>query len=330
MNADLTNGAALGLALALAAAGTLAQPGLASKGTARILTTPELPTAATEVPDARGEAVPVAHYARIVSLHAVADHLVPELVEPERLVGITSSTRDHHPEGWRFTQRVTIDHPHSVEAILALRPDLVILSNFVDEALVSRLREQDIAIFDLGDMRGITSTVEDIRVLGALLDQRERAARLEDRYRRELAALERAVPDEAMPEGIYLSVYGDAFFGGTTGTSYADLLRIAGVADLAGAKGYREWPQYTTEQLLQLDPALIITQEGMGAAICGHAVLQRLEACSPSGRIVELPGRYHTDPGLGVVPAAQSIQELVHPQAEALLLLSTPANRKPQ
>lgn len=316
MTADRVNLAALLAALVLAAGGALVQPEEdAPRGA--VVTVEPAAAGAAEVIDGRGVAVPVAPYRRIVSLHVVADHLLLDLVEPGRLVGVTDGSKLQHPDGWRFGDIAGLARPHSLETLLALRPDLVIVSNFVDEAALSRLRDRGVAVFDLGEMRGVRSTVDDIRALGVLLGVSDRAARLEDRYLRELAALDRAVPDQEMAPGLYLSVYGDAFFGGTEGTSYADLLRTAGVADIAAAHGFVDWPRFTPEQLVALDPALVVTQEGMAGAICGHTVLREIAACGEGGRIVELPGRYHTDPGLGIVPAAQIVQRLVHPDARA-------------
>lgn len=266
----------------------------------------------SELTDARHVTVPVADYQRIVSLNTVADHLLLELVEPERLVGVTTYTKDDHPLGWKFSDLPGVAKSKDLETVLNLRPDLVIASKFAAEEFMARLREAGIIVFDLGEMRGVDTTRANIDTLGVLLDQPERARMLRARFDRELQALDLAIPDEAMPKGIYLSAIGESLFGGTTGTSYADLLRYAGVHDLAADHGYREWPRYTPGQLLAMDPPLIITQGGGAATICGHSSLRALTACQPGGRVIEIPGQHHSDPGLGLVDAAAQVQALVH------------------
>lgn len=313
MSANLANSLLLALALGLSTwAATL--PGgapVARRGTGSVADAPEV--GATSVVDARGVAVPVREYRRIVSLSTISDHALLRLVEPERLVSITEySTR--HPEAWKFGQRATIASSGALEAVLALKPDLVLVSMFSDESYLARLREAGVQIFDLGDMRGVTTTLANIRALGALLDVRGRAEALEQSYLRELAALDAATVDADMAPGIYLSVYGDTFFGATAGTSYADTLRLGGVRDVAAERGYRDWPQYTAEQLLELDPPLIVTLEGMAEVIRGHALLSTLQACGPDGRIVEIDGAYNGDAGLGIVAAAHQILVRVHPE----------------
>lgn len=312
MHANLTNGLALTVALVCASAATiLVQPETEVRSERTALAT--LPSAdATEMVDARGVTVPIQDYQRVASLNSVADHLLLELLEPDRLIAVTGTTLADHPDAWRFGDRIALPASKEIEPVLVAQPDLVIASTFAEESYMTRLREHDIQVFDLGSMRGVETTVQNMRALGALLGVPERAQALEERYLRELEALDqRTAPEDRVP-GLYLSVYGDNLYGGTAGTSYGDMLRYAGVDDVAAAHGYTDWPQFSPEELLTLDPPLVITQHNMGGVVCGHPLLQTLTACGPSGRIVEMPETYSSDPGLGVVGAASALHDLVH------------------
>lgn len=323
MGADVWNAVALVLGLVLAAAGALWSADT-PRAPVEVPTAPSLPhEGATELTDARGVVVAVGDYQRIVSLNTISDHVLLRLIEPHRLVATTAISRSH-PEGYRFGDRAQIASSGDVEAILALEPDLVLTSSFASEDKMSRLREQGVAVFDLGELRGVASTLDNIAVLGALLRVPDRAAVIARAYRRELLGLDLAVPESALLPGIYLTVFGDSFYGGTRGTSYATMLRLGGVYDLAADAGHVDWPAYTPEQLLTLDPPLIVTQAGMGAAICGHAALASVRACRPGGRVVEVQGQYHSDPGLGLVEAAWSVLEAVHPERAAAWRLADP------
>ena len=66
-------------------------------------------------------------------------------------------------------------------------------------------------------------------MLAALDDESKSALLLERSYDRELAALDARIPDDELLPGIYLSVYGDTFFGASANTSYADTLRLGGI-----------------------------------------------------------------------------------------------------
>jgi iron complex transport system substrate-binding protein len=308
---DLLNAFALLLALVLAAVGAIWQGGGRVETVEVVKVQEAPPPGLDELPDARGVVVPTAHYQRIVSLNTVADHLLLDLIEPDRLVGITRYTLDGHVDAWRFGSRPAVGRSEDLEHVLSLKPDLVVTSQFSDEAYMARLREEGIQVFDLGEMRGVDSTVGDVLALGSLLKQEERAQRLVQGFQRELKALEKERNTEDQPWGLYLSILGDSVFGGTEGTSYADMLHYGGVRDLAAEHGYRDWPRYNPEQLLKMNPSLILTQEGMGKVICSHSALRLLAACSPEGRVLEMAGEHHLDPGMGLVEAAAQVQALV-------------------
>ena len=311
MRTDWFNSALLLVALAASAVAVVLQSE-SRESAADVVRAQESNTRIPEtLVDARGWEVATGPYQRIVSLNTVADHLLLNLVEPERLVAFTGYTQDSHEEAWRFGARTVLRKSEYVEQILGLRPDLVVTSQFADEAFMERIRERGVPVYDLGDMRGVSSTLEDMEALGLLLHVPERSAALRKSYERELAALLASQPDEPPPKGLYLSVLGDSFFGGTQGTSYADLLTYGGVADLAEEHGYKDWPRFNPEQLLMMNPKLILTQLGMAEAICQHSALSKLAACKPGGQILELHGRYHADPGLGIVEASQQIQDLL-------------------
>ena len=312
------------------AVGVLACLGLAGAGAASVgrpasSVPPENASAASKpalraLTDARGEVVPVAPYRRIVSLNTVADVILLELVEPERLVGVSAYTLKQNPVGYRFGATAGITRSKDLEPIIALRPDLVIVTKFADESYMTRLRELEIEVFDLGEMRGVQDTKANIETLARLLDEEERGQRISNHFMRNLAALETAPGKATRPWGIYLNIYGDTLLGGTKGSSYADLLHYGGLRDLAEDRGYLGWPRYSPEQILELDPPVIVTGLGRKKLICGHALLDRLSACHGGGQILELPENNHSDPGLGLVDAAQDLQTLVHgrrPRLEA-------------
>lgn len=319
MKTDLINAALLLTTLGLASWGALVPTASHHDAAAQVQTAARAVATAplTELSDARGQIAPILDYTRIVSLNTVSDHVLLELVEPERLVGVTELTLSSHPDAWRFGNRVGVGRSDQLETILSLDPDLVLVSAYADEAFMARLREAHIQVFDLGQMRGVSTTLHSIEVLGTLLGTSGRADRVARRYRRQLAGLEAKVPTEQRPAGLYLTVYSDVLYGGTQGSSYGDMLHYGGVHDIAVDHGYKDWPQFTPEQLLTMDPSLIITQSGMGPVICGHSLLREVAACQKGGRVVEVASEYSSDPGLGLVEAAANVMQAVHPGQRA-------------
>ena len=317
MKADIINGAALISTLGLAMLGATRVDVLLTTSTqVENQRSTEAVQTPTEIIDARGLMVPIEDYQRVASLNTVADHLLLQLISPNRLVGVTRYNHDEHPESWRFENHQALPSSQDIENVLSVSPDLVISSIFASESNMSRLREAGIQVFDLGDMRGIETTLTSIENLGILLNVPEQAERLAQNFMRQVEALRARVPVEERVPGLYLTVMGDAWFGGTTGSSFADVLELAGVIDIAAEHGFQDWPQYNAEELLTMAPNLIVTNEDSAEIICSNSMLGMLPACGPTGRIIEVPNAYQSDPGLGLIEAAASTQALIHPSRQ--------------
>jgi len=213
----------------------------------------------------------------------------------------------------RFSGTRTIGSLDDLEAILGLQPDLVLIESYGDPRRVARLRERGLAVFDLGEMRGMATLVPAIRTVGALVGRGELGERMALRFGRAMKALAADVPVGEWPSAAYVSAYGTQLFGGTKGTTYHDVLHAAGLVDVAAAR-YEGWPQYSREELLALDPELIVTRTGGGQALCRLAGLERLRACGAAGRIIELESFALDDPGLGMLEAAEALFAAVHGQ----------------
>ena len=103
--------------------------------------------------------------------------------------------------------------------------------------------------------------------MGWLVGRPEAAQELERSFRERLGAVARHVPPAQRRSGLYLAIHGSQLFGGTRGTSYHDVLRFGGLLDVAASE-HEGWPSFAPEQLLAYDPELIVTQLGMGSALC--------------------------------------------------------------
>jgi iron complex transport system substrate-binding protein len=254
-------------------------------------------------------------YRRILSASTVADSLLLALAEPDRILAFTKYSATESPQAYRFAGKPRFAGIADVETALALEPDLVLTNSFGAPERLAQLRDAGLTVFDMGEMRGLSSLLPNIETVGILVGRPEEGARLARRFAARMRALAHDVPDAKRPSGIYLSVFGDSLFGGTTGTSFHDVLTAAGIRDAATGR-YEGWPRYTAEGLLGLDPELIVTQTGMRAAICAYPGLEQLRACRPGeGRIVEVDGVLIGDPSLAMLDAAEAVFEQVHPDA---------------
>ncbi len=262
------------------------------------------------VRDAAGVVIPSRRYARIVGGSLVADRLLLELAEPSQVLACLDSSRAT-AWGYRIAAKHTLSDPTSPERLLAIQPDLVVLSDLGEAIKVQRLRELGLSVFVLGQMRGRALLLPQIRALAALLLVPERGEALVSAFERRSLAVAHSIPVEKRRSALYVSSYGDKLYGGTTGTSYGDVLEIAGLHDVAQGK-FEGWPQYSPEHILGMDPDVIVTTPDSARNLCRQVGMEKLRACNSPGSLVTLGEGLLGDPGLAMLDAAEGIFAAVY------------------
>lgn len=304
--AHLLNGALLALALGASLAAVAGAAG-------RERTALDAAAAGTaSVADAAGRQVPVRRWERIVSASLTADAALLDCCEPERVAAFSAFTTG--PEAFRLGARPRVRGLDDLEAVLALRPDLVLVAEVGAAAeRVARLRAAGVAVFALEPMTGLAAYCRDLERVAAVLGAPERGRSAAAAHRRRLAAVAAGLPAGAeRPRAIYLAPIAGMLFGGTTGTSYHEVLVAGGCLDAAAGR-FSGWPQYTVEQVLALRPRVVVTKSGCAAEL---ARLPGLAALSAEGvRTIEIDGAVLEHPGPPVVAAAEALFAAVHPSS---------------
>ena len=211
------------------------------------------------------------------------------------------------------------------EALLALRPDLILLTPFH--------RELQPELDRLGLRYEIIrqDTVADIREsflrLGALCGCETEAAALTEALDRRLADIARRAGDWPHPRvlmttgrelqsGMLNEVYAIS-----SGSFLSDLLTLAGGVNCVSGK-IAEYPALSAEGILQLNPDVIIefgpetSEEAAEAAVAAWQALAVLEAVRQS-RVYYLGGARHTIPGPRIVETLDALEKCLYPDEEA-------------
>ena len=266
--------------------------------------------ASRTVEDATGERVTIRSYTRIVSTSTIADQVLIEIIEPDRLLAVSGHTLRTQTSR-AYKDKIGVERARDIETIIELRPDIVFINNFIDRRQVERLKDAGLNVFDLGEMRGLETLLPNIGQLAAVLDVPDRGEKLADDLLRRLAAVSAGIPDGDRRRGLYVGVHGDRLYGGTAGTSFHDVLVAGGLIDVAKEAGFNGWPAYTNEQLLSLDPPWIVTNPGTERSLCRHPGFHSLSACR-TGQVRSIETDLLTDPGLGIVQAAEAVHAAVY------------------
>ncbi len=261
--------------------------------------------------DASGAVVELRRFQRIASGSLVTDGILAALCEPDRLVAFSSHAHDaDSPYSYRYAGKPALPFDLSVEKLLNLKLDLFVFNGVSQAAKLEQLRRSGITVFDLGEMRGLSTLLPNIRTIGALIGEPERAARFAESFERRMSSVGAHVPTQGRKRAMYVGLHGDKLFGSGRGTSYHDVLTHAGLIN-AAAEHFDGWPRYTPEHMLMIDPDIVVTQSGMAHQLCDMYGLEKLKACNDQGMVVELPAAMLVDPGLAMLDATEALHRAV-------------------
>jgi iron complex transport system substrate-binding protein len=251
--------------------------------------------------------------ARIVSLAPSITETVFVLGEEDRLVGVTDYC-DYPPEATRKPRVGGISTP-SFEAILALRPDLVLAtseSNYAEH--VERLASLGLAVYVIRPV-DFETVLESITRVGAVLG-REAAARARvASMRRDADAIAQAVAGAPRPRVLYV-VWPNPLIAPGRGTLISELIRRAGGESVTGAEPL-PYPRLSLETVVARRPdRIIVGRHGPGTAEELLRGWERLGSVGAAreGRVHGVDGDLVHRPGPRMVEALRALARVIHPE----------------
>lgn len=191
---------------------------------------------------------------RVISLGGSVTEIVYALEEGDRLVADDASSL--YPEAATQLPRVGYYRSLSLEGVLSLRPDLLIVSeNAGPPEVLERLRAMGVSVVTVSDRPGVDSLYERVRDVAAALGVEEAGERLRARIE---ASLENVAAASARHRKALIVIHrGGPLLSAGAGTSADALLALSGLENVAaGGQGYKPLSE---EAMVALAPEMIIT-----------------------------------------------------------------------
>lgn len=223
---------------------------------------------------------------RVASINVCTDQLLLALADPEQIVGLSPYSRDA-ARSWAATEASKFPLlSGEAEDVLVLKPDVVVAGRFTKRATRELLKEKSLRVVEFDAARTIDDVRVQIRRMGELIGQQERAstqiARLD-------AALARARAMASRSTQSVLAVSRRGWVSGGESLTTA-LLNEVGLSNKARTLGLRLGGFASLETIVNLKPDLILLSDGgdfaedQGKAFLLHPALERLYP--PEKRIV--------------------------------------------
>ena len=259
---------------------------------------------------------------RIVSLSPGHTETVFALGAGDRLVAV--DTYSDYPEAAKAVQpRLTTYPSPSLEAVIGLRPDLVLSLTESDDQL-NAIRRQGVPVLKLfpKDYQG---TVDDIRKLGQVLDTVDAAEAIASDMEARRDAVAAAIAGAPSPTVYYELDASDParpFAAGSVGF-YGQLVDLAGGTNVFGDLP-QDFAQVSAESVIQRNPQVIVmadTDSPFNAQTPDMLVARPgwdQIAAVQSGAIYPIQADLLSRPGPRLVDGLESLARLLHPERFAL------------
>lgn len=214
---------------------------------------------------------------RVASINVCTDQLLLALADPGQILGLSPYSRDP-ARSWNAEKAAAYPRlSGEAEDVLILQPDAVVAGKFTKRATRELLKDKGVRVIEFDAARSLEDVKSQIRKMGELLHQTDRAA---SEIRRLDTAIQHA--REAVSQRSYrvlaLSRRGWVSGGGSLISS---MLATIGLNNAASDFGYKLGGFASLEAIVKLRPDLLLVSDGgdfaedEGEAFLLHPALER-------------------------------------------------------
>jgi iron complex transport system substrate-binding protein len=249
--------------------------------------------------------------ARVVSIAPANTEIAFALGAGEKVVGDTTYC-DYPAEAKDIAKIGDFQNP-SMEKIVALEPDLVLVAGGIQKGLTAKLEKLGMAVY-MVDPTNLDQLYGDLQEVGDLMGVSGNAAAMVADMKRQVADVESKVAGAETPK-VFLEIYGQPLMTAGTGTFIDDLITRAGGVNVGAAAG-AGFPEYNAEKLIEEDPAVYVAMKGSmtdPAAIAKRAGYDQLTAVR-DGHVYVIEDNLVARPGPRLILGLQQLAQMIHPE----------------
>lgn len=253
---------------------------------------------------------------RVLSLNLCADQLLIDLLEPWRIVGLTTLSTDpelsyHYQTAARFNQ-----HHGQLEEILSLQPDLIVAGRYTTSTTTQLLKSLGYPVYIHEVPDNIPGMYEQIRKLGEVLEVQDQAHALISRIEHQLQNIQRSYVGPRHLAAVY---YANGMSMGEKSV-VNDVLLLTGFDNLTAKLGIDHYSALPLEELIRAQPDLIVLgnynpdRRSMAQQILNHRALRAYQSRTSNRDVnaIDIPDRLWMCAGPSIIEAAQ-ILSTAHP-----------------
>lgn len=239
-----------------------------------------------QVTDGQGTEVNIPiHPKRIVSIGVSTDDILIPLVGTDRIAAISYLPPNLKDEAARIPGRIS----STTESVISFKPDLVVAADWNSKDYIEEIRAVGIPVYVYRTPKDAEGSIALIRILGEVVNERERADRFAGDTEKRLEALKSFTSKlPKKDKAVFYSLNG---LSGGKGSIFETIFQWAGLVDGAADWGIVASAGGSREALVSIAPDIIFVPS---------------DDYTPSGH--ETPGEedFLDDPALAEIPAAKN------------------------
>lgn len=249
---------------------------------------------------------------RVASLNLTADEILAEILPPVRLVGVTRFADEEGTSNvvGRVPPSVVRFPRADIERLVAVAPDLVVVSEYTDGDFLRLLERSGLRVHQMRGLDSMAGFRQAVLDLGRAVGETAAAERLVARFDATLSDLRRRLRGAAPPRVLY---WANPHTAGS-GTAIGAIVECAGATNAAAQMGLRGVVPVGAERVFVADPDVLLVGTGWGTlqALRDHPLLSKTRAVR-SDRVVELPTELLVTVSHHAARACWALAHALHP-----------------
>jgi iron complex transport system substrate-binding protein len=240
--------------------------------------------------------------------------LAPNLAENCFAIGqggniIASSEYTDFPEQAKKIPTVGAFSNPSLEKLLVLSPDLILVTDGTPLAVVERLRRMGRKVY-ADDPKSLSAIVEAIRSLSVVLGVPDHGFEVALSMHRSIVRVAAAAKKLTSKPAVYVEIWNSPLMSAGKGTFVSDLISVAGGFNIADETN-TAWPVLSEEYVISHNPDIIVVASGMGSGdVVGRTAFSTVNAVK-QGHVYDMVGDYIFRPSPRIIEGLEMIAEYV-------------------
>jgi len=225
---------------------------------------------------------------RVASLNLASDEILADILPLSRLVAVTTLADQAGTSN--VVGRIPATVPRfpkvDIERLIALRPDLVVVSEYTDADVLRALQHSGLRVHRMIGLDSLEGFRRALLDLADAVGEKANAARLAASFDARLGEIAQRLKGASRPRLLY---WASGFTAGS-GTAFDALIRCGGGENAAARAGITGITPLGAERAYGLDPDWLFIGAHTTTAkeIREHPLLSRMRAVK-AGRVVEMP-----------------------------------------